>query len=98
MYSLYLRERIVRLSQFLSGAKFLNALREEGFNVSRGEVYHVIKKWKKDNALSDYPRSGRPKVWSTVQHDRICQWLTENNELTINDMLLKLGVEGVYVS
>lgn len=31
-------------------------------------------------------------------HNRINQWLTENNELTINDILLKLASEGVNVS
>ena len=98
MYSPYLRERIVRLSEFFSGKKLLNALKEEGFHVSIGGVYHVLKKWKKDRMLCDYPRSGRPRALNSAMHDRISQWLTECNELTLNDIRLKSHAEGFNVS
>ena len=43
-------------------------------------------------------RSGRPKVLNSVQHNLISQWLTENNELSINDIVLTLQAEGVHAS
>ena len=48
--------------------------------------------------LCDYQRSGRPKILDLTTHDQISQWLMENNELTINDILLKLRTEGIHVS
>ena len=44
MYSLYLRERIIRLAKSLNGNQLVKALREEGFRVSRSGVYYVLKR------------------------------------------------------
>ena len=76
----------------------VDALKAEGFNVSRSGVYHVLKKWKRDRLIFDYPRSGWPKVLDSTMHDKISRWLTENNEFTINDILSMLCAEGVNVS
>ena len=93
MYSLYLRERIVRLSKSLHGNELVNALQEAGFRVSRSGVYYVLKKYRKSGTLFDYPRCGRPKVLSQRIHQRIDYWLHDNNELTTNDLLFKLHDE-----
>ena len=79
MYSQYLRERIVCLSKTLSGKGLVDALKEEGFKVSRSGVYHVLKKYYKDGIVYDYPRSGRPRILDERAHDRISQWLTVNS-------------------
>ena len=98
MYSMYLRERIVRLSQSVSGKALLDALKEEGFCVSKSGVYYVLKKYRQSGILYDYPRSGRPTALGSQTHDCINLWLSTNNELTINDILLKLNAMGINVS
>lgn len=87
-YSLYLRERIIRLPKSLHGNKLVNALWEEGFRVSRSGVYYVLKKYRKSGKLFDYPRSGQPKILSEGVHQLIDEWLHDNNELTTNDAYL----------
>ena len=98
MYSLYLRERIVRLGQSLSGQTLVDALKEKGFRVSRSGVHYVLKKWKRDKTIFDYHRSGRPKVLNYKTHEQVNQWLNHDNELTINDILHKLHQQGVQAS
>ena len=93
MYSLYLREKIVHLSKSLHGNELVNALRKEGFRVSRNGVYYVLKKYRKSGALFDYLRSGWPKILSERLHQLIDDWLHDNNELTTNDLLNKLQNE-----
>ena len=93
MYSLYLRERIIRLAKSLHGNQLVKALQEEGFRVSRSGVYCVLKKYRKSGTLFDYPRSGRPKILSERIHQLIDDWLQDNNELTTNDLLIKLQNE-----
>lgn len=44
MYSLYLRECIIRLSQHYKGKAFQARLQEEGFTVSLSGAYYLIKK------------------------------------------------------
>ena len=95
---MYLRERIVRLSRTLSGNALLDALKEEGFVVSKSGVHYVLKKYRKDGILHDYQRSGRPMAIDSHTHECINLWLSENNELTINNMLLKLHAMGINVS
>ena len=98
MYSLYLRERIVHLSRKLSGSRLVEAMKEEGFHVTRSGVYYLLKKWNRSRTIFDYPRSGRPLCLSELAHSKVNRWLTENNELTINKVQLKLREEGIFVS
>ena len=71
MYSYYLRERIVALAGTHAIKSVLEILKEEGHKVSRTGVYYVIKKYKKDGILHDYPRSGRPRSIDETMHDHI---------------------------
>ena len=58
---------------------------------------YILKKYKKDGILHDYPRSGQPRIIDETWHDRINGWLRENSELTANDILHKLHAGGKYV-
>ena len=98
MYSTYLRERIIHLSQTLTGRSLINALKEEGFNVSKTGVYYLIKKYKQHGIVHDLPRSGRPSILTDDQHKMISEWLVNNNELTINDIVIKLQARGINSS
>ena len=89
---------VVRLLESYCGKALLERLQEEGFHVSKCGVSHVLKKWRKDKILFDYPRSGRPKILHSATHNQISQWLTANNELTLNDLLVKLYAQGITAS
>ena len=69
MYSTYLRERIIKLSQSLSGKYLICALREEGFTVSKSGVYYLLKKYRPHHIIHDCPRSGRPLIFDDQTHD-----------------------------
>ena len=98
MYSLYLRERIVRLHKSgLRVAAILRVLEEEGFRVSKSGIRYVIKNMRA-GIIHDLPRSGRPRELSTATHAQIDNWLKENNELTTNNILNKLGEQGISTS
>ena len=66
--------------------------------MSKSGVYYVLKKYRQSGILYDYPRSGRPTALGSQTHDCINLWLSINNELTINDILLKLNAMGINVS
>ena len=97
MYSTYPRERIVRLSQSLSGKSLINALREEGFTVIKSGVYYLLKKYLQHHIIHDCPRSGRPLIVDDQTHELISKWLPMN-ELTLNNIVLKLLVSGINAS
>ena len=99
MYSLYLRERIVRLyDSGLHGMALVRILEKEGFKVTKSGVHYVITKYQRTGIIFDFPRSGRPKVLSDASHTQIDDWLKENNELTTNNILNKLSHAGVSTS
>ena len=75
MYSLYLREHIVHLSRKLSGSRLVEAMKEEGFHVTRSGVYYVLKKWNRSRTIFDYPRSGQPSCLSELAHSKVNRWL-----------------------
>lgn len=99
MYSLYLRERILRLHQSgLRPAALVKTLKKEGFKVSRSGIYYVIKKYSNTGMIYDLPRSGRPKALSENSHQQIDKWLQENNELTTTNILNSLISQGARIS
>lgn len=98
MYSLYLRERIVRLYESGFRGTALVKILEEGFKVSKSGIHYVINKYERTGILYDLPRSGRPKVLSDTSHTQIDDWLKENNELTTNNILNKLRHGGISTS
>jgi len=84
MYSLYLWECIIRLSQHYKGKAFQARLQEEGFTVSLSGAYYLIKK---TGSIFDRPRSGQPKVLSAPALQQIDSWLTGNNEVTNTELV-----------
>jgi len=98
MYSLYLRERIVRLSVKYKGKELVQKLNEEGFKVSISGCYYVLKKYRQTRSIFDRPRSGRPSILPDEAHQLINQWLTDNDELTTNELLEKLRAANYTLS
>lgn len=91
MFSLYLRERIVRLSQQRHKATHIvTILFQEGFEVSVRAVYYVLKRYKQTGSFFDRPRSGRPRIISEAVRTRIEDWLKDNDELTTTELMQKL--------
>lgn len=76
----------------------MKVLEEEGFKVSRSGIYYVIKKYETTGIMHDLPRSGRPLTLSTNAHTQIDNWLKENNEFTINNVLNKLAEQRIHTS
>ena len=99
MYSLYLRERIIRLYESgLRPAALVNTLEKEGFKVTKSGIYYVLKKYATTGMIYDLPRSGRPKALSENSHKQIDEWLRENNELTTTNILNNLRRQGIGIS
>ena len=101
-YSLYLREIIVHLYKSgLRVAAILRVLEEEGFRVSKNGIRYVIKKYERARIIHDLPRSRHSRELSTAStatHAQIDNLLKENNELTTNNILNKLGEQGISTS
>ena len=53
----------------------------------------MLKKYKKSYTVFDYPRSGQTRVLSPRAHELIDNWLQDNNEITTNELLIKLREE-----
>ena len=93
MYSLYLRERIVRLYESGLRGMSIDTLEEEGFKVSRSGAHYVIKKYTSTGSIHDRPRSWRPRSLSENTHKKIDRWLFENNELTTSNILTTCSIK-----
>lgn len=91
MYTLYLRERIVRLSQQYKCKAIQLILAEEGFTASLSGIFYVIKKYKRTGSIFDCVRSGRPKVLPTEAYNLIDAWLTDNDEITTTELMQQLA-------
>lgn len=98
MYSLYLRERIVRLSGQYKGKALVQKLREEGFKVSVSGCYYFLKKYHQTGSIFDKPRSGRPRLLPQHAEQLIEGWFRANDELTTTELQHKLQANAYNVS
>jgi len=98
MYTLYLRERIVRLSQHYKGKALISKLSEEGFRVSLSGCYYFLKKYHQTGSIFDKPRSGRPRILPQHAEQLIVDLLRANDELTTTELLHQLQANGYNVS
>lgn len=91
MFSLYLRERIVRLSSQGHKPKAIVALLLQGFWVSLRGVYYVLKRYKTTGSVFDRPCSGHPQIVSEEGQKLIDDWILNNDELTTTELMHKLA-------
>lgn len=91
MYSLYLRERIIRLSRLHKGKALIAMLQEEGFRVSLSGVHYLLKKYQKTGSYFDRPRCGRPKIIPEQALQLINSWLVDNDEITTTELMHRLA-------
>ena len=89
-YSLYLRERIIRLSQTYKGKALISVLQKEGFRVSVAGAYYLIKKYKKTGSLFDRPRKGRTQLLPEQALQEINNLLNGDDEITTTELMHKL--------
>ena len=90
MYSLYCRERIVRLAEYLSPSEIVEALQQEDIQVSLRGVYCVIARYRRTQSIHDAPRSGCPSVLSSTALQVINSSMQESDECTTRDLVQKL--------
>ena len=98
MYTLYLRERIVRLSKHYKVGYIVKKLEEEGFKVSKSGCYAFLKKYHHTGSIFDRPRSGRPRQLPQAAEQLVNRWLVEDDELTTNELQQRLRNSGYTVS
>ena len=91
MFSLYLRERIVRLSSQGHKPKAIVALLLQGFWVSLRGVYYVLKRYKTTGSVFDRPCSGHPQIISEEGQKLVDDWILNNDELTTTELMHKLA-------
>ena len=95
MYSLYLRERIVRLSK---RKQLVRKLAEEGFTVTVSGCNSFLKKYHLTGSIFDRPCSGTPKILPLHAEQLIDGWLKANDELTTTQLHQRLQANGYNVS
>lgn len=90
MYSMYCRERIIRLAESLSPPEIVEALQQEDIQVSLRGVYYLIARYRRTQSLHDAPRSGRPSVITSSALQAINSFMQEDDETTTRDLVQKL--------